>query len=283
MSDCIYRPRLLELFAGSQELSKVAAQLGFDVVTLDINPMNNPTICVDILNFNYKDLRFGIFDYIHASPPCEEFSMLKTKGTRDLDKAKAIGERCREIINYHCKVNKNCLFTIENPESSLIQSESTIVGGLACEVASYCCYGYPYRKNTRFWHNLDHLTLKRCPDHCFWNKSHPINVQESPVEMRSKIPACLCLELLLQASQQKRTSWTYKFTYSSGNSKGLALPKTRSKKHDTDKDSSSSKNFKDEVNEEVYCHNCHTYNSRRFYHVRSSTLPTLCVACYRRK
>ena len=53
----------------------------------------------------------GHFDYIHASPPCVEYSVAKTTAPRNLELADTIVKKTLEIINYLQPKN----FTLENP------------------------------------------------------------------------------------------------------------------------------------------------------------------------
>ena len=46
-------PRLLELFAGSHSVSKAFADLGWEIVSLDLAPQWEPTIVADILQWDY--------------------------------------------------------------------------------------------------------------------------------------------------------------------------------------------------------------------------------------
>ena len=61
------QPRFLELFSGTGSVGKGASRPGFEVVPVDIDASNNPNICVDIHNWDARP--YGIFDWIHASPP----------------------------------------------------------------------------------------------------------------------------------------------------------------------------------------------------------------------
>ena len=201
------RPRLLELFAGSKQLSQVAAMLGWDAVTLDNHAKNSPDICCDIRTWNFKNPRVGMFDYVHASIPCEEWSQLKTRGVRDFETARAVGQRTRAILDHFCKVNKRCVVTVENPATSLIQHEAEIVGGFRKCNTAYCAYAFPYRKATSIWTNLPSLSLKSCAEHCCWHGKHPISVQESALNLRAVIPACLCFDLLRQVMKHCRFSF----------------------------------------------------------------------------
>lgn len=48
------RPKiLLELFSGTGSVRKEAERKGYKVISVDIDPKASPTICTDILKFNY--------------------------------------------------------------------------------------------------------------------------------------------------------------------------------------------------------------------------------------
>lgn len=48
--------KLLELFKGTGSVGKVAYKLGFDVISLDLDPIYKPHILTDILKWDYKEL-----------------------------------------------------------------------------------------------------------------------------------------------------------------------------------------------------------------------------------
>ena len=104
--------RLLELFSGTGSVGKVAKQLGYDVVSLDLKRAD---INIDILQWNYKLFDVGHFDVIHASPPCFEYSIALTTRPRDIIKANKIVLKCLEIIEYL----KPKYYIIENPQTGL--------------------------------------------------------------------------------------------------------------------------------------------------------------------
>ena len=92
--------KLLEVFSGTKSLGKVAEELGWTVVSLDISPMYSPTICIDVLEWDYTVFSPGEFFYVHASPPCEIFSIAHSHGKRDFEKGDAIAKWTLEIIDY---------------------------------------------------------------------------------------------------------------------------------------------------------------------------------------
>ena len=72
----MYRPivhkfRGSDIFSGTGSVGKVAKTLpeGFEVISVDNNKKANPTICTDILEWDYKQFEPGYFEVIWASPP----------------------------------------------------------------------------------------------------------------------------------------------------------------------------------------------------------------------
>jgi site-specific DNA-cytosine methylase len=108
--------KLLELFSGAGSVGKVAKELGYDVVSLDLK---NADINTDILQWNYKQFKQNEFNIIWASPPCTEYSRAKTTGIRKIDYANSVVKKTIEIINYF---NPSIWF-IENPEAGLLKQQ----------------------------------------------------------------------------------------------------------------------------------------------------------------
>jgi DNA (cytosine-5)-methyltransferase 1 len=76
------KPRLLDLFCGAGGAAMGYARAGFEVVGVDIAPQPNyPFDFVECDALSFLASAFvpdGNFDAIHASPPCQAYSMLKT-------------------------------------------------------------------------------------------------------------------------------------------------------------------------------------------------------------
>ena len=87
--------KLLNLFSGTQSVSKPWKDAGHEVVDLDIDNAFRPTILEDILQWKFQDLLW-IPDVIWSSPPCTEYSIAKTRGTRNLILADSLVERTLE-------------------------------------------------------------------------------------------------------------------------------------------------------------------------------------------
>ena len=56
-------------------MTRVCESLGYTVTTLDIDKNTHPTVCANVLDFDYKShFKPGDFDVVWASPPCDTFS-----------------------------------------------------------------------------------------------------------------------------------------------------------------------------------------------------------------
>lgn len=151
--------KLLELFAGSRSVGKIAEGLGFKVFSSDKEDFENIDYVIDILNFDVKKVPF-IPDVIWASPPCTFFSVLnigknwnkdhtpKTEGAR---KAILIVEKTIEIITYFLRLNPNLKWFMENPTAKL--RKLSCVKGFDRTTITYCKYGDNRMKPTDIWSN----------------------------------------------------------------------------------------------------------------------------------
>ena len=139
--------RVLELFSGTGSVGDVCRRMGCEVTSLDRDMPAD--IQTDMMNWDYRPLPPGSFDFIWASPPCTEYSVAKTVGVRKLDEANAVVRRTIEIIRYF----NPSYWMMENPQTGLLKSQG-VVANLPYDDLDYCKYGMCYRKRTRLWHNL---------------------------------------------------------------------------------------------------------------------------------
>jgi len=169
--------KVLELFSGGHSVGKICKELGWEVVSLDMD--GEADINIDILIWNYKDMfKQGEFDYIHASPPCHTFSNLRrswigrklkkfgdtviTKEILDADMINnglPILRKTQEIIKYF----NPKYYTIENPLGRMRE----YMVDEPVYIVDYCKYGdFGYRKRTCIWTNIEGFIPKKCDKDC---------------------------------------------------------------------------------------------------------------------
>ena len=203
--------RVLELFSGTGSVGKVAKELNWEVISLDLK---NADINIDILNWDYKIYPVGHFDIIWASPPCDTFSHLKYGWigrkikkhgdiiiTREIiekdmmEEGVVILNKTKEIINYF---NPSYWF-MENPQSGKMKEFNN---ELPFYDIDYCKYGFDYKKRTRIWTNVKNFNAKLCNKDCdaIIDGRHKKDVSKdfgggTNRDMRYRIPPLLIEEL----------------------------------------------------------------------------------------
>ena len=157
--------KLLELFSGTKSVSKAIGDNFDEIVSVDILEKFNPSICLDVMKWNYKQYPVGYFNVIWASPPCTEYSKIlygRPERPRNLELANSIVKRTIEIINYF-KPDK---WFIENPETGLLKYQDLMLDIPFYDV-DYCMYSnFGYKKRTRIWTNIENFEPKLCNKNC---------------------------------------------------------------------------------------------------------------------
>jgi len=237
--------KVLELFAGSKSIGKAAESLGMEVFSSDIEAFEGIDYVTDILKFDVDKVPFRP-NIIWASPPCEKWSLAcGVKGGNIYwesvrENGKIVGIKHRENFNVksHYKIMKSPELVKEAAEfhMSIVDKTVEIIKKLNPDFyfienpfgylqyylkgkvdyinyATYCQYGYPYRKPTNVFSNIP-LDLKSCPigGGCHSNNLYTRGKQNKLRETsivnnyydRSKIPHDLCLEILKQAVNYKK-------------------------------------------------------------------------------
>ena len=159
--------KILVLFSGTKSIEKALDRLknkDIEYRSLDIDSHFNPYYNEDILKWDYqKVLSSWIPDYIHASPICKEFTMIKNNPTfnRDLELGISLLKKSLEIIDFVKHINPNLKWTMENPKG--LMRKLDIMRPYNVLLTSYCKYGFNYRKDTNFWFGgFDLVLYKPC-------------------------------------------------------------------------------------------------------------------------
>jgi hypothetical protein len=199
--------KVLELFAGSRSVGKIAEQLGMEVFSSDLIEFEGIHYPISILDFDVTKVPFQP-DIIWASPPCTGFSVAAIghhwsggKGayipkTETAKLGIELVRKTLEIIEHF----QPTFWFMENPRGVLRKLD--VVKGLNKQSVTYCQYGDERMKPTDIWTNSIMWTPKpMCkngdPCHVAAPRGSRTGTQgRANAYERSKIPAELCLEIL---------------------------------------------------------------------------------------
>ncbi len=208
---------VLELYAGSRSIGKVAEDLGHNVFSVDIKPFKGINLATDIEYLSPNDIPFEP-DMIWASPPCTTFSIAAISKHRDNGKPKTdFAAKSDRLVLNTLKIIKefNCIYYIENPRGYM--RKMYYMMGIPRTTVWYCTYGDKRAKPTDIWTNnlyslFNQNGWKPRPECKNGNKnchheSAPRGSRTGTQGLknnyqRSKIPEQLCREVIL-ATQRK--------------------------------------------------------------------------------
>jgi len=198
--------RIIELFSGTQNMSKTFRENGHKTFTIDNNPDLNPDLCINMLDFNIELLpkEFQKPDVIWASPPCTTFSVASLYRYWNNGKPSsyktfigmALIHKTIEIIK---QLNPKYWF-IENPRGML--RKQYFMDNLPRMTVTYCQYGAEYQKPTDIWNNTSWIPRKRCSAGDLCHESSTRGSKNSGIQklhgnrVRSELPIDLCKEIL---------------------------------------------------------------------------------------
>lgn len=167
--------RTLELFCGENksfsEFMKIHDN-SCECITLDFNKKTNPTICEDILKWDYSIYAPGYFDIIWASPDCVNYSVIQYT-----HKHRKSPEQIEENLKYSDSLVIKMLEIIKyfNPPVWYIENPNGLMKTRECMkpykdnmlMCDYCMYSdWGYRKRTCIWTNKSDVCLKTCDKKC---------------------------------------------------------------------------------------------------------------------
>lgn len=151
--------KIIELYAGSRSIGKVAENRGHDVFSIDIKPFEGIDLVKDCEFVTVKDLPF-IPDALFSGTPCTTYSLSAISHHRNEDRTPKtdFAAKCDRmninnlrLIGELLEINPNLKWYIENPRAVLRKME--FMKGLPRVTVWNCTYGDTSAKPTDWWSN----------------------------------------------------------------------------------------------------------------------------------
>ncbi len=150
---------LVELFAGSRSIGKVAEQNGINVFSIDWTNYENIDLVIDIGELKPEYVPF-VPDAVWASPDCTTYSIAACSTHRNnsiepkseyAKKCDAVNQHWIGLIKYWLSINPDMVFFIENPRGML--RKMPWMQEFNRHTIWYCQYGDDRAKPTDIWTN----------------------------------------------------------------------------------------------------------------------------------
>jgi len=150
--------RILELFAGSRSIGKIADEKGHEVFSVDWTQYEGIDLVKDISTLKKEEIPF-IPDIIWASPDCATYSMSAISHHRNgTDPKSEYAKECDKtnihfihLIREYLEINPKLIYFIENPRGML--RKMPFMQEFTRHTIWYCQYGDDRAKPTDIWTN----------------------------------------------------------------------------------------------------------------------------------
>lgn len=202
--------KVLELFAGSRSIGKVAEELNMNVFSVDWEKYENINLSIDIEELKLSDIPF-VPDVIWASPDCKTYSIAacSTHRVNSIEPKSEYAKKCDKVNKHFIQlikdwldINPELVFFIENPRGML--RKMPFMQEFKRHTIWYCQYGDDRAKPTDIWTNsktwipkpVCHNGNKNCHHQPAPRGSKTGTQGRSGSYERSMIPKQLCYEIL---------------------------------------------------------------------------------------
>mgnify|MGYP003442317277 FL=1 len=200
---------MVEFFAGSRSVGKVAESRGMNVFSIDYKAFDGINLVKDIGELSVSDIPF-LPDFVWASPDCTTYTIAAISTHRDgvnpkseyAVKCDQVNKHFLSMIARWLRANPELIFFIENPRGML--RKMPFMQGFKRHTIWYCQYGDDRAKPTDIWTN----SLTWQPKPVCKNGNTSCHHQAAPRGSktgtqgkkgsyeRSKIPELLCADII---------------------------------------------------------------------------------------
>ena len=200
---------LLELFAGSRSVGKIAESIGVNVFSVDWQNFEGIDLAIDVGEMQTSHIPF-VPDIVWASPDCTTYTVAALGTHRNgIEPKTEYAKKC-DLVNMHFidlirqwqGVNPNLVYFIENPRGML--RKMPFMKEMRRHTVWYCQYGDDRAKPTDIWTNSKswvprlqcHNGNEKCHHQPAPRGSKTGTQGRKGSYERSMIPKELCFEIL---------------------------------------------------------------------------------------